>query len=76
MHKVLVRFKIIKNDEIIDVYLDDRLNLIDNLSIISSLIKIDMKNVKVYDPHKGIFLNRHLPIREFNINSYLLLYLF
>ena len=76
MHRIIIRFKIIKDNRIVDVSLDDRLSFKDNLSFISFLLGCTFKNIKVYDPIKKIFLDLDLPLSEFNIKNYMMLYLF
>lgn len=75
MNKKLMRFKVIKDDTIIDAYLDDRLSFKDNFKYLKNLVEID-DDYKIYDPNKKVFLNNEIPIEVFNINSYMLMYLF
>lgn len=75
MNKKLMRFKVIKDDTIIDAYLDDRLSFKDNFKYLKNIVEID-NDYKIYDPNKKVFLNNEIPIEVFNINSYMLMYLF
>lgn len=75
MNKKLMRFKVIKDDTIIDAYLDDRLSFKDNFKYLKNIVEID-DDYKIYDPNKKVFLNNEIPIEVFNINSYMLMYLF
>lgn len=75
MNKKLMRFKVIKDDTIIDAYLDDRLSFKDNFKYLKNIVEID-DEYKIYDPNKKVFLNNEIPIEVFNINSYMLMYLF
>jgi len=76
MHKILIRLKIIKENRIIDVRMDNRLSLIDNLSFIGFLAGISFKDSYIYDPNKKIFLDRNIPLSQFDIRDYMMLYLF
>jgi len=76
MHKLLIRFKIVKLDRIIETYLDERLSFKDNLVLLSDLLDIDIKDCVVYDNNKKIFLKMDVPIREFTINYFVYFYLF
>lgn len=76
MHNKLFRFKIIKDDRVIETYLDERLSFNDNLKYLSKIVDFDADGFKVYDPNKKIFINNEIPIEVFNINSFMLLYLF
>lgn len=75
MNKKLMRFKVIKDDTIIDAYLDDRLSFKDNFKYLKNIVEID-DDYMIYDPNKKVFLNNEIPIEVFNINSYMLMYLF
>lgn len=76
MNEILIRFKLIKDNRVLDVFVDERLNFKANYKLLSNIVEIDRFDYKVYDPNKKIFLDNEVPIEEFNINSYLLLYLF
>lgn len=76
MYEKLVRFKIIKNDDILEALLDERLSFIDNLRLLNNLVNINTNNIRIYDPIKKIFLNSKIPIKEFYINSFMIIYLF
>lgn len=76
MYDVLIRFKFIKNDYIFEAVLDSRLSFKDNFKLLQNIIDIDIKNVKVYDPKNGVFLNRDIPIKQFDINYFVYFYLY
>lgn len=76
MHDLLVRFKLIKNNYVFEVILDCRLSFIDNFKLLQNIIKLDLKDAKVYDPNKRLFLDRNIPICEFNIQYFIYLYIF
>ena len=76
MYDVLIRFKFIKNDYIFEAVLDSRLSFKDNFKLLQNIIDIDIKNVKVYDPKNRVFLNRDIPIKQFDINYFVYFYLY
>lgn len=76
MKQKLMRFKIIRDDRVVDVLLDERLSFTDNFNMLTNITDFDLDGFKVYDPNKKIFLKTDLPIEVFNINSYKLMYLF
>lgn len=76
MYDVLIRFKFIKNDYIFEAVLDSRLSFKDNFKLLQNIIDINIKNVKVYDPKNGVFLNRDIPIKQFDINYFVYFYLY
>lgn len=76
MYEVMIRFKIVRNNEYLEVCLDSRLSFKDNLKILSELIDMDLKDMNIYDPIKKMFLDKETPIAEFNINYFISLQLF
>lgn len=76
MYEKLMRFKIIKDDRVFDAFLDERLSFIDNFKMLVHISDYDLDGFKVYDPNKKIFLNTSIPIEEFNIGNYMMMYLF
>lgn len=76
MHEILIRLKLMKNSRIYEVYLDERLSFAGNLKMLQSVIGEDITDVKIYDPYKKIFLDPNIIIKNFNISSFMLLYLF
>lgn len=76
MHEKLIRFKIIKDDRVIETYLDERLSFNENLKYLARISDFDTDGFKVYDPNKKVFLNNEIPIEVFNISSFMLMYLF
>lgn len=76
MYRKLMRFKIIKDDRVFDAYLDERLSFSDNFKLLVNISDFDLDGFKVFDPIRKVFLNENIPIEEFNINSYMMCYLF
>lgn len=65
-NKILVRLRIIKNNEILEVYLDSRLSFKENFKLLGF-----EKDYYVYETNKGLFLDRTIPINEFNIEGFM-----
>lgn len=76
MYRKLMRFKIIKDDRVFDAYLDERLSFSDNFKLLVNISDFDLDGFKVFDPIRKVFLNENIPIEEFNINSYMMCYLY
>lgn len=76
MHEKLMRFKVIKDDRVFDAFLDDRLSFLENFKMLVSISDYDIDGCMIYDPNKKIFLNNEIPIEEFNLNEYKMMYLF
>lgn len=76
MNEILIRFKVVKNNRIIEAYLDRRLSFNSNFKYLSKISNYSLINYKVYDPNKKIFLDCDVPIETFSINSFMLFYLF
>ena len=76
MHEVMIRFRLVQSGKIIECLLDDRLDLKENLAILSDLTGEDISGSLVYDPIKKIFLDRNIPLSSFNMDYFMMLYLF
>ena len=76
MYEKLLRFKVIKDDRVFDAFLDERLSFLDNFRMLVHISDYDIDGCMVYDPYKKIFLNNKIPIEEFNINEYKMMFLF
>lgn len=76
MYDKLIRFKLVKNNDVFEMILDSRLSFKDNFKLLQNLVKVNLKNIKVFDPNKRIFLDVNVPIDSFNINGFCLFYLF
>lgn len=72
MNKILLRLKIVKNGEVIEVLFDKRLCFKENFK----LMEYPFSNIMIYDPVKQIFLKTDIPLKEFNIEYFLSLYIF
>ena len=76
MHGVLLRIKRVKTNQIFEVCVDDRMSFKENLKMLASIIRCDANKSFVYDPTKRIFLTQDVPIREFFISNFMMLYIF
>ncbi len=76
MHKTAIRFLLIRNDQPIEAFLDERLSFNDNLTIINSLCEEDLSHFEIYDPVKMIFLDKDTPLKNFDLQGFPLFYLF
>ena len=76
MHKLLIRFKLVKNNKVIEAYLDNRLSFKENIEMLNSALDESIGDFYVYDPNKKVFLDRNIPLCNFNITSFMILYLF
>ena len=76
MYELMIRFKIISLDRIIETRLDTRLSFKENFCYLKDLIDMDLEDVKIYDPNKNIFLDENVEISKYNIAYYITLHLF
>lgn len=76
MHKIMVRFKIVKDNRIIETCLDKRLSFIENIDLLNNILDEKVNDFYVYDPNKRIFLDKNIPLYEFAITSFMIFYLF
>lgn len=76
MYEKLIRFKVIKDNRVFDAYLDERLSFLENFKMLVHIEDYDLDGFIVYDPKKKLFLDTKIPIEEFNICSYMTMFLF
>ena len=76
MHEILIRFRFITEEKTIECALDERLSFRENFLLLKELSEIDCKEILIYDPQKKIFLAEDLPLKQFNICRFILLYVF
>ena len=77
MNEVFLRIVIMTDARAVEVSFDGNLSLYENLQQLRKLIFIekDIENI-FYDPYKGVFPDPDIPLKEFEISSFRLLYLF
>ena len=76
MHEVTIRFRLVKEDRIVEARLDTRLSFAHNLKLLGELIGFDLEHALVYDAEKKIFLDRNIILAKFNIGYIITLHLF
>ena len=76
MHEILIRFRFVACDMSLECAFDERLSFKENFSLLEQLCDISCRDIAIYDPEKKIFLNEDLPLKEFNIGRFILLYVF
>ena len=75
MHRILMRFKIVKTGGIVEAYLDRRLSFYDNFILLEKMLDERIAGYRVFDQNKGIFLDMNIPIEEFDIKTFMYFYL-
>jgi len=76
MYQIVLRFKIIRNNHILEVTFDERLSFKENFKLLETIANEDLKKIIVYDPNKKLFLNTDIPLKEFNFSYFMSFYLF
>ena len=76
MHEIMIRFRFIACDRTLECALDERLSFEQNFRLLEQISDVRCENIAIYDPEKKIFLNKDLPLSEFNICRFILLYVF
>ena len=76
MNQVLIRFKKIKENEVMEVCFDERLSFMDNLKLLKEINNEDHLKGRIYDPIKRIFLDRKVPISQSGFKGIISLHLF
>ena len=68
-NSVVLRFRIVKNNHIVEASFDRRLSFLQNIELLNMIIDEKIGDFYIYDPLRGIFLDRRCPIECFNIES-------
>lgn len=76
MHEVMIRFRFVSRNQTMECSLDERLSLNDNFLLLKQIGDLRAETCEIYDPRKKIFLNKDIPLREFTISHFILLYVF
>lgn len=77
MNKIILRFIIVKKQEILEVIFDNRLTMIENFTLLSDIYKIDLpNNIYIMDLNKKMALKKDVPISCFNFKNFKTLYFF
>lgn len=76
MNQVLIRFRKIRENELMEVRFDERLSFHDNLRLLKEINNEDHLNARIYDPIKRIFLDRNVPLSSFGFKGTVSLHLF
>ena len=76
MHEIMIRFRFISDNRNLECAFDERMSFRENFSLLGEICDMDFKDIVIYDPEKKIFLNEDLPLIQFNICRFILLYVF
>lgn len=76
MHRIAVRFRVVRNSRIIEAFLDRRLSFKENMDMLNRIMEEKINDFYVYDPYKKVFLDRNMPLSEFSFRSFMFFYLF
>jgi hypothetical protein len=76
MNEVYLRLTDVVRQETVEVRFDRRLSFRENFSLLKQMIKRDYEEAEVYDPDKKIFLDRNIPLSEFEFAGFVRLHLF
>ncbi len=76
MNEVYLRLTDVVRQETIEVRFDRRLSFRENFSLLKQMIKRDYEEAEVYDPDKKIFLDRNIPLAEYELTGFVRLHLF
>jgi hypothetical protein len=61
-----MRFRVVRSGRILECLLDRRWSFRENLAVIAELEgRDDLKDCRVYDPRKHLFLDTSCPLRDF-----------
>ena len=76
MAEVFLRLTDVISQETVEVSFDSRLSFRDNFLLLKQMIGKDYSSAEVYDPDKKIFLDRNIPLSEFEFAGFVRLHLF
>lgn len=76
MHQIMIRFKDIRNDRILELALDMRLSFKENMEMLKDFITYNCDELRIYDPQRKIFLDRNVPLEYYSFQSFMTFYLF
>lgn len=74
MNKIILRFYIVKDNKYFETVFDERLSFKDNFQILKEIYDYPLW-VYIFDMDKNISLKTDVPIKEFNFNNFMTLYL-
>ena len=75
-HRILIRFRNVREEKIIEVFLDERLSFNDNFALLSRILDEDLSACVVYDPYRKTFLDSTVPLKEYSLSGFLLFHVF
>lgn len=76
MNRVIVRLYIVKKGLEYNVIFDSSFSFSENLKVLSSIIDYDFSDCLIYDYKLNIFINKDIPIFNYNMPSSRVLYIY
>lgn len=76
MNRIIIRLYIVKERRVYNVIFDSSFSFNENLKVLSSIVDIDFSNCIVYDHKLNVFINKEIPLFNFNIPSSRLYYIY
>ena len=77
MNKVALRFKIVKDEKVIEVLFDKRLTFSENFKLFNEIYDLgDIENICVYDRTYDKALRKDVKIELFNFSNFTYLYIY
>lgn len=73
MNSVILRFKIVKSNEVLEVIFDTRLSFINNFRLFKSIVNLDIEDKYIFDESRNIALRKDVPLSNFNFYNFITL---
>lgn len=74
MNKIILRFYILKNDDFFEVLFDKRLSFNENFNLLKEIYDFPFFTY-IFDKTNNIALKKDIPIKDFDFNNFMTLYL-
>lgn len=76
MHKIILRFYIVKDKSVLETIFDTRLSFLENIDLLKEIYNFDLIEFYIIDPYRMIALKKDIPIKEFNFKNFMTLYIY
>lgn len=77
MHKIILRFYLVKDKSVFETIFDTRLSFFDNFKLLKEIYSINFNDDSyIIDPYRTIALRKDIILSEFNFKNFMTLYIY
>lgn len=77
MHKIILRFYLVKDKSVFETIFDTRLSFFDNFRLLKEIYSINFNDDSyIIDPYRTIALRKDIILSEFNFKNFMTLYIY